>query len=173
MEWINTKTMVDLDELKAKMDISISDEAIEEMVNAHVESYVDTTLDEKELCDEDQVRDIVSDYVNDLGVLGSYEIEELISDAYVELESMIEALEGPDADEFDRVSGLVQNEILELRNQVEIARRSINMLLVERERSLSCRMANLLVTARRRTLFTLTAPQRWICQLLKKIKESL
>lgn len=55
-------------------------------------------------------------------------------------------------DNFERVTSLMQNEILELENQVEIARRSIDVLLTAHDRTLKQRV--------RRALFTLTSRVR-------------
>lgn len=175
MEWIQTKTMVDLEELKAKMDINISDEQIEALVSSCVEDHVNKRVDNLDVLDEDKVAEIVSDQIEEGDFISEFYAQSLIRDVYEELERMIEDIREDNVcpDEFDRVSGSMQKEMMDLRMDVEIARRSIRLLLEERERSLSHRMGNLLDTARRRTLFTLTSPKRLYNRLRAQIKELL
>ncbi len=98
---------------------------------------VESMIDNLEILDEDAVIDHVQEYVDTHEFMTQCDLEDAISEAYEEMDNRIEELEQDGAAMEYRV----------LRNQMDIARRAISLLLEERERSLK---------QRAKRLFTLT-----------------
>ncbi len=156
MEWIETKTMVDIEELKAKLDITDGSKPALTM-----DDVLDTI--------KDVVCDTVNETIGDMDLISQWDAEDLANSMREELEAMIDEVETPE-DFSERVD---PREFRSLSNDLEIARRSIRLLLEERERSLSRRTRNLFLRVYSRSRFTLTLPRRGITALRAKIKEML
>jgi len=153
----------DVNELTRKVveQLDVPDaEAIDQQIEdwCHENCYLDSSTTEE----------IIMDYVENF--IDKEMLREALMD-YVCQDEVIDMTE--DLQSMQEMIGSQAAHNLTLANQVEIARRSITMLLEERERSLSRRTANLFNTARNRTLFTLTLPSRLLVKARAALKAKL
>ena len=106
-------------------------------------SITDEALEDAGFVTTENIEDIVQEYFDSNEFMTQYDLENAVQESYDELDNRIDELE----DKMEEMDDHAVVDVEHLRNHLDVARRSIRLLLEERENSLK---------QRAKRLFTLT-----------------